>query len=241
MTKEEILGKLIKDLELRGRSHATVGDYESRVRRYQDYYDKPADQMGEIEISEYLHYLATERKLSPAGVNSHNSAMRFVYGVTLDITLNYKRLPRLKQTRRIPQLFTRDEVGRIIGCSKTLAHKSMLMLAYGSGLRISEVANLKITDIESAQKRILVRHGKGDRDRYTILPQVTLVTLREYWKAVRPTEWLFESPRTGNSYHTNTLKEAFQFALKQSGVSKYGTFHTLRHYGERYQMVSDCA
>ena len=70
---------------------------------------------------------------------------------------------------------------------------------------------------------------RGDRDRYAILPQVTLDTLREYWKESRPKEWLFESPRTGEKYHSNTIRDAFKLALNSSGITKHGTFHTLRH------------
>jgi site-specific recombinase XerD len=185
--------------------------------------------MGETEIADYLHYLATERKLSNAGVNSHNSALRFVYGVTLDVTLNYKKLPRLKQTRRIPQIFTKEEVRRILDSAESLKNKSMLMLAYGSGLRLSEITNLGITNIESDQMRILVRHGKGDRDRYAMLPQVTLDTLREYWKECRPKEWLFEAPRKGGKFANKSLQDVFKRALKKSGVTKPGSMHTLRH------------
>ena len=229
MTKEQILEKLVKDLELRGRSPDTVEDYADRVRRYQDYYDKPADQMGEKEIIDYLHYLTTERKLTQATVNTHNSALRFVYGVTLEITLNYKRLPRLKQIRRIPQLFTKEEVGKILDNAGSLRNKSMLMLAYGSGLRLSEIINLKPMDIESDQMRILVRRGKGDRDRYAMLPQVTLDTLREYWKEFRPKEWLFEAPKKGGKFIDKCLQDVFYKALKNSGVAKPGSIHTLRH------------
>ena len=220
MTKEEILHRLLKDLEVRGRSPDTTGDYVDRVRRYQDYYDKPANQMGEKEIADYLHYLATERKLSPAGVNGHNSALRFVYGVTLDVTLNYKKLPRLKQTRRIPQIFTKDEVRRILDNTDKLSHKVMLMLAYGSGLRISEITGLKPSDIESDKMRILIRRGKGDRDRYAMLPQVTLDTLREYWMEFRPKEWLFEAPSKGGRFIDKNLNDALRRALKKSGITK---------------------
>jgi len=229
MTKEEILQKLTKDLEVRGRTPDTVEDYVSRVRRYQDYFDKPADQMGEVEINDYLHYLTTEKKLNPSAMNTHNSALRFVYGVTLEVTLNYKRLPRLKQIRRIPQIFTKDEVRRILESAGSLRNKSMLMLAYGSGLRLSEITNLKPMDIESDKMRILVRHGKGDRDRYAMLPQITLDTLREYWKECRPKEWLFESPRKGGRYVNKSLQGVFKTALKKSGVDKPGSLHTLRH------------
>ena len=229
MTKTEVLTKLVKDMEVRGRRPETVKDYTARVRLYQDYYDKPASQMGESEIIGYLHHLATEKKISPSSVNAYNSALRFVYGVTLDVTLNYKKLPRMKQKRKLPQIFTREEVVEIIGSAETLIHKAMLMLAYGSGLRLSEITNLKITDIESKQMRIFIRSGKGDRDRYAMLPQTTLETLREYWKAYRPKEWLFESPTTGGKYYARTLQEAFKAALRRSGIKKPGTIHTLRH------------
>ena len=228
MTKEEILEKLVKDLEVRGRSTETIKEYTMKLRLFQDHYGKPADQMGEIEIIGYLHYLATEKKISPASVNTYNSALRFVYGVTLDVTLNYKKLPRLKQTRRIPQIFTKEEVRKIIDSAEKLTHKSMFMLAYGSGLRISEITNLKVTDIESDKMRILVRHGKGDRDRYAMLPQTTLETLREYWKEYRPKDWLFEAPTNGGKYINETLRNAFKATLVKSGVTKPGSIHSLR-------------
>jgi len=229
MTKEEILQKLVKDLEMWGRSIDTIRDYTSKVRLYQDYFGKPADQMGETEINEYLYYLLMEKQNNPTSVNTYNSALRFAYGVTLDRVLNYKKLPKLKQTRRIPQLFTKEEIRKIIDSAETLTHKAMLMLAYGSGLRLSEITHLKICDIESGQMRILVRHGKGDRDRYAMLPQTTLELLREYWKANRPKDWLFEAPKTDGKCHERTLQDALKSALKKSGVKKQGTIHTRRH------------
>ena len=231
MKKEEILSRLKKELELRGRSPATIKDYVERTRRYQEYYDKSADEMGIEEIQEYLHYLLTERKLSTSTVNTQNSVLRFVYGVVLDVTLNYKKLIRAKHIRRLPQLFTREEIGQIIESAGNLCHKAMIMLAYGSGLRLNEITGLKVSDIESEKERILVRHGKGDRDRYALLPKTTLEVLREYWLncSPRPRDWLFEAPKVGGRYHGRTLQDAFKTALSKSGVKKQGSIHTLRH------------
>jgi site-specific recombinase XerD len=229
MTREAILAKLKADLELRGRSEETIKEYESKARLFQDYYGKPADQMGEQEIIDYLYYLLTEKKLSQTSVNTYNSGLRFLYGVTLGIVLNYKKLPRLKQIRSLPQLFTKDEVQKIIDSADTLTHKSLLMLAYGSGLRLSEITHLKVSDIDSRQMRIFIRKGKGGRDRYALLPYTTLETLREYWLENRPKDWLFIAPRTGGKYHERTVQDAFKTALKKSGIPKYGTIHTLRH------------
>jgi site-specific recombinase XerD len=232
MRKEEILERLQKDLEMRGRSEETVRNYCMHVRLYQDYHGSPADELGETEISSYLHYLVTEKKLSAASVNAQNSSLRFLYGETLDVLLNYKKLPRVSQSRRLPQLFTPEEVGKIIESAGNPCHKAMLMLAYGSGLRLNEITGMKVSDIESDQNRILVRHGKGDRDRYAMLPKTTLEALREYWLSCpspRPRDWLFEAPVSGGRYHGRTLQDAFKAALKRSGVKKTGTVHTLRH------------
>jgi len=229
-------------MELRGKQPPTIENYISKARKFQDYFDKPADQMGEAEISEYLHYLLTVKKNSKNTVNNYNSALRFVYRTTLDTPVNYEKVPRLKQNRRIPELFTRDEIRKILDSTKTLIHKSMLMLAYGSGLRLSEITNLKATDIDSDKMRILVRHGKGDRDRYAMLPQTTLDTLREYWKRYRPKVWLFEAPQKGGRYAQRTLADAFKSALKKSGVATPGSIHRLRacfatHFYEDYHNI----
>ena len=229
MTKAEVLAKLTKDLELRGRSEDTVKLYTANAAKFLDYHGKPANQMGENEISDFLHHLTKEGSRTVATVNVYNSALRFLYGVTLDYTLNYKKLPRLKQNRKLPQLYTKAEVVEIIESADSLIHTAMLMLAYGSGLRLSEITNLKISDIESAQMRILIRSGKGNRDRYAMLPQSTLDTLREYWKMYRPKDWLFEAPRLGGQYRERTLQDAFKAALLKSGIKKPGTIHTLRH------------
>lgn len=170
MTKEEILRKLIYDLEVRNRSRATISEYYYRVRRFQDYYDKPADELGETEINEFQHYMLTDQKLSPCSVNIHNTAMRFLYGVTLDRTLNLKKIPRAKQVRSLPQLFTKEEIGKIIDGAGNVTHRAIFMLAYGSGLRASEIRNLKVTDIESDKMRIFIRKGKGGRDGFPDAP-----------------------------------------------------------------------
>ena len=135
------------------------------VRLFQDYFDKPADQMREGEIGKFLHYLLTEKKNTPSTVNAYNSAMRFSYGETLDIILNLKKLPRIKHNRKIPELPTKDELAYLFYLTKNLRYKAIFMTIYGSGLRLSEAVNLKITDIDSANMRIFIRSGKGDRDR----------------------------------------------------------------------------
>lgn len=229
MTKEQILTKLRADLEARGRNAVTIKDYVTKVRLYQDYFNKPADQMGEAEIMEYQRYLLTEKKLSHSSANTYNSALRFVYGVTLDIALNYKKLPRLKQVRDIPILPTKEELGYLFYLAgDNLRNKALFMTIYGSGLRLSEAANLKVNDIDSDGGRIFIRKGKGSRDRYAILPKKTLEVLREYWKEYQPKEWLFVT-KNGTKMTGRGIQDAWKTIVKRSGFAKHITVHTLRH------------
>lgn len=230
MTIQEALVKLKRDLEFRGRSPNTIRDYCFRARLFMEYFNKSPNELDEEDVIEYLHYLLTVEKLSKGSVNGYNSAVRFLLGVTLEKLMNYKKIPRIKFNRKLPQLFTKDEVRNIIESTKNLRHKVWFMLAYGSGLRVSEIINLKITDIESSQMRIFIRSGKGNKDRYTILPQETLEALRNYWRMYRPKEWLFESPRMHKDKITcRAVSDAFQEALKRAGITKSGSIHRLRH------------
>ena len=228
MTKQEILEKLKFDLELRGKQKTTVRDYVAKVRIFQDYYDKPASKMREEEIARFLHHLLVEKGDTPATVNTYNSALRFLYGETLDVLLNTKKLPRAKQNRSIPNLPTKQELSYLFYLTKNIKYKAIFMTIYGSGLRLSEAVNLKVTDIDSKQNRIFIRSGKGNRDRYTILPAKTLEILREYYKLYRPQEWLFVT-KAGTHLTVRAVQDAFKKVVKKSGIPKHITIHTLRH------------
>jgi len=229
MTKEQILEKLKKDLESRGRSQATVKEYEEKVRLYQDHFGKPADQMGEAEIIEYQHYLLTKKKLKPSSVNTYNSALRFVYGVTLDILLNTRKIPRVKQTRSLPVLPTKEELGFLFYLAgENLRDKALLMTIYGAGLRLSEASNLKVSDIDSENGRIFIRAGKGGRDRYVMLPKKALEALRNYWAETQPKDWLFIT-RRGTKMTDKGVQDVLKKYVKRSGIPKHITAHTLRH------------
>lgn len=227
MTKQEILDKLKFDLELRNRSEVTTKDYIRRVRCFQDYFDRPADQLREPEISAYLHDLLHTKKLSPGSVNTYNSSIRFVYAHTLDINLNLKKIPRVKALRSIPRLPDQRELQRIFDCAPSLMYKAIFMTIYGSGLRVSEASNLRIQDIDSKNGRIFVNHGKGGKDRFTLLPAATLNILRDYYKLYRPKQWLFLT-RNQTQMSTRSIQEAFKSAVEKSGVEKHITVHTLR-------------
>jgi site-specific recombinase XerD len=228
MTKQEILEKMQVNLETMGKSEETVRNYCMHVRLYQDYHDRPADEMGEAEISAYFHYLLKEKELSHASVNAQNSSLRYLYGVTLDRVLNLRKIPRIKNPRHIPDILSKDELGYIFYLMKNLKYRALFKTIYGSGLRISEALNLKVNDIDSKKMRIFVRSGKGSRDRYALLPQKTLEILRQYSKEFHPKEWLFVDEQ-GKQIQVRAAQDAFKSVIRKSGIPKHITVHTLRH------------
>lgn len=230
MTQEEILERLKFDLELRGYSPHTHAEYLTKVKIYQKHFGKPADELGEPEIKEFLHYLATEKRLGSGSINTYNSALRFLYGVTLNVSLNYWQIPRRKQLRRIPDILTMEEVQQLFDACENLRDKCLLMTIYGAGLRVSEAAKLKVSDIDSKKMSILIHNGKGGKDRYALLSQKNLDVLREYWLAYHPKDYLFKSRNTKSQHMTTrTVEDVFHKYVKKAGITKKVSIHTLRH------------
>lgn len=230
MTKEQILEKLMFDVELRGLSKNTKDEYYTKVKIFQDYFNKPATELSEKDIRKFLHYLSIEKGLTSGSVNSYNSGLRFLYGVTLNTTLNYKQIPRHRRQRKFPEILTKSEIKSLFEVCDNLRDKSILMTIYGAGIRISEAASLKVSDIDSKKMQLFIRNGKGSKDRYALLSQSNLEILRDYWKAYRPQEWLFYSRvHTGTHITTRAIQDIFHKYIKKANISKKVTVHCLRH------------
>lgn len=229
MDQKQIIEKLKYDIQLRGYSEGTQSDYGVCVQHFQEYFGKPATELKEQHFRQYLYYLKNDRKLSTSTVNLNNSALRFLFEVTLEQDLNYKRIPRLKEPVIFPSVLTKDEVQAIFNATSNLKHKCILMTVYGSGLRLSEIAALKISDIDSKNMRIFIQQGKGRKDRYALLSQSNLEILREYWKEYKPRYWLFEGKEKGSRISTRAIQDAFKKNLKKASITKNASLHTLRH------------
>jgi integrase/recombinase XerD len=226
---DNILERLQEDLELRGLAKETKKHYFDHAKRFLLWAGKPAEELDEQNIRQFLKYLITERQLSVSSVNIHNSALRFLYAVTLNRNLNYRQIPRLKQIRHLPGILTKEEIGRVFDVCKNLKHRAILMTIYGSGLRLSEISHLKVSDIDSKTMRIFVNQGKGGKDRYSILSQVNLEVLREYWKQYKPTDWLFEGRIPLSRISNRTVQDAFKKWKQEANILKPASIHTIRH------------
>jgi len=228
MTEQQILDRMRMDLELSGHNESTIKTYLNRVQGYQAYFSKPADQLGENELREYLHHQLKDRGLMASTVNNINSSLRYLYDITLDCPINRRRVPFAKRIRRLPILPDKDELETIFTNTRELRYRAIFMTIYGSGLRVSEAANLLVTDIDSKNMRMFIRQGKGGKDRYALLPQRTLCILREYYKAYKPKKWLFIN-KIGGHITAQSIETALHAAVESSGIQKHITVHTLRH------------
>jgi len=230
MTKQEILQKLQYDTQLHGLSKHTQDEYYTKAKQFQNYYDKPATELGIEEINDFLYYLLIEKKLTSGTINTYSSGLKFLYEETLDMPINLRKMPRHKITRRIPDILTKEEVQKLFDACDNLRDKCMLMTMYSSGLRVSEVVGLRVKDIDSKKMQIFINQGKGKKDRYAILSENNLQTLREYWKAYRPGEWMFYSRNhTGTHITTKSAQDMLKKHVAAANITKKVTTHTLRH------------
>ena len=230
MTKEEVLAKLKFEMELRGSSQHTKDEYYTKVKLFQDHFDKPATELGIEHVRQFLYYLTTEKKLTSGSVNTYNAGLRFLYSKTLDINLDVRKIPRHRKQRKLPAIFTKEELRTLFNACDNLRDKCILMTLYGAGLRISEVASLKVADIDSQKMQLFIRNAKGSKDRYALLSQANLNILRTYWKAYRPKEWLFYGKNRKDTPMTiRAVQNIFHKYVSKAKIIKPVTVHSLRH------------
>jgi len=225
----ELREKMKMDMELKGYSPKTIKNYIYQVSNFAKFYNKSPELLKEKEIRDYLHYCITERKLSEGTVNYINASLKFFYTKTLNRYWNMDKIPRIKEPRKLPAVLSPQEVKEIFDATENLKHKAILMTVYSAGLRISEVCNLKITDIDSKNMQILIREGKGKKDRYSLLSNANLEILREYWKRYHPKEYLFSGKGRTNAISPRSVQNMLGKSIKKTTITKNATVHTLRH------------
>ncbi|MEQ8156903.1 MAG: tyrosine-type recombinase/integrase [Clostridiaceae bacterium] len=226
--------KMIKDLELRGRSKATITNMVWIMKSYSRFYNQSPEMLGEKEIIQYLDYCINDRKLCRGTVNYINSTLKFFYVVTLEGSWSDLRVPRLRYDKKLPQYLTKEEIKLLLESIPYLKHKAIISTLYSGGLRVSEAINLRISDIMSTEMKIRIRNGKRNKERYTLLSQKNLDLLRIYWKKFgyknySPDDYLFVSRQTKKQLTSRTVQRAIDKAVKKAGIIKKATPHTLRH------------
>jgi site-specific recombinase XerD len=221
-----LISRLQEYLRVCGYSPRTIKVYSLCARKIYARFKKPLYSITESEFKGFLDGLI-KKGYSPYTTNQYYAAYKMV------LTKIYKRpfgfrFPYAKRHKRLPIVLSRQEVGRVLGAIANPRHKTLVTLAYGSGLRVSEVVNLKSGDIDLDEMVICLRRAKGGKDRVTIIPEKLKEELNELITSKDGDDFVFEGVR-GGSLTVRTAQKVFAQALKKAGVKKLATFHSLRH------------
>ena len=183
------------------------------------------------EVKRYVLYCINEKKLSENTIHSRLNALKFYFEQVLGYEKIFVEIPRPKKPNILPKVLGEKEIGRLFNALENKKHKAILFTAYSAGLRVSEVVNLKIRDIDSDRMQIFVQQAKGKKDRYVMLSPVVLDILRNYLKGCkpRPSVFLFEGSNKGEAISTRTAQQIFHDARRKAGIKKEVSFHSLRH------------
>ncbi len=210
-------------------SRNTIKIYSSYFIQFQEYfsgYDLKGISAG--QINNYILELINHLDISASQQNQRVNAIKFYYEKVLGRTKAYYKVERPRKEKKLPIILSKKEVQLLLGQINNLKHRCVLTTIYSAGLRRSELINLKVEDIDSMRKLIRIKGAKGKKDRYTLLSDKLVSLLREYYRAYRPKEWLFEGQK-GGKYSATSIAKICNVAVKKAGIQKHITPHCLRH------------
>ena len=219
----------LNELNLRRYSRNTKRAYISAFKNFSDYYsDNNVANLTDEDVNSYMSYMVEIKNVSPAIQKQAINAIKFYYEKVLRRKVNNYQYKRPKREKTLPQILSEEEVTKILLALKNLKHRTILTVVYSAGLRLSEVINLKIIDIDFDRRLIRVKMGKGRKDRYTTLSPGLEVLIEEYIKFYLPDNYIFEGQK-GGKYSSKSVQNIMQNASKIAGINKHATVHTLRH------------
>lgn len=216
-------------LKLKNYSANTIRNYSNWFLIFlQHFPGRKPSAITRTEILDFLYQYRQSSKWSATVQNQLINAIKFFYEKLLKRPSEHYDLPRPKKEHKLPSVFSEEEIRKMIEACENLKHRSMLCLAYAAGLRVSEIVNMKLKDIDSKRMVIVIRQSKGRKDRQVMLSPKLLDLLREYFKQYRPKQWLFEG-QGGEQYSIRSVQEVLQRAKKKAGITRKGSIHALRH------------
>ena len=226
---QEAYRNFINILSLKGYSKHTVRTYSVEFAQllYLLQHHKVNDLNAE-KLQSYFLYCINDLQLSENYIHSRMNAIKFYFEKVLHRPKLFLDIPRPKKPLLLPKSLNIKEIEKIIACTENLKHKLIIKLCYGMGLRVSEIVNIKIEDIDSTDMRVLISRAKGKKDRYVNLPESILYELREYYKEYRPQKYLFEG-QNGRQYSIRSAQSVFKNAMNKAGIRKKVGIHSLRH------------
>jgi site-specific recombinase XerD len=218
----------LQKLELKKYAQNTARTYINQFEGFINFYkNKPLEELGEIEIRQYISHLIRLGH-SDSTVNQNINSIKFYYEVVLNMPNRFYEIERPIKKEKLPEVLSKDEINRIISYIQNKKHKCMISTIYSAGLRVSELINLKISDVDSGRMMIRIENSKGGKDRYTLLSKNLLNQLRTYYSEYKPKEYLFEG-MNGEYYSSSSIRSILKRAVAKAGIKKKVRTHTLRH------------
>jgi integrase/recombinase XerD len=221
--------RMLEELQRRNYSPQTIRLYVRHVANFAQHFHRPPDQLGAEDIREYQLFLIRQKKLAWSSYNQIVSALRFFYTQVVKQAFLLSEIPFSKHPQQLPLILSREEVAQLLRAPSHLKSRALLMTIYAAGLRRSEAAHLRLSDIDSQRMTITVHEGKGQRDRVVMLSPVLLETLRQYWRYDHPQHWLFPGATPGQPISGNDVSMVFHHAVRRAGITKKVSVHSLRH------------
>ena len=220
--------RMIEDMTIRKFAPKTQHDYVQRVKNFAAFLGRSPDTASFEDVRRYQLHLA-ERGVGVPTINQTVSTLRFFFKVTLGRPEIVEHTHAVHEPRKLPVVLSPEEVARLLDAAPGLKYKAALSVAYGAGLRATEVVSLKVSDIDSKRMVIRVEQGKGGKDRYVMLSPHLLDLLRIWWKAARPRGWLFPGRAPAQPITTRQLNRACHAAAQMAEIDKRVSLHILRH------------
>jgi integrase/recombinase XerD len=224
----ELRQRMWEELRRRNYAQTTIASYLVHVQHFAKYFHRSPDQLGADQIRQYQLFLIEEKKVAWSTYNQIVSALRFFYAKVLKRSFMPADIPFNRKPQRLPAILSREEVTRVLDAPTHLKTRALLMAIYAAGLRRSEAAQLRVCDIDSERMTIHI-HGKGQKERSVMLSPVLLETLRQYWRYLRPTDWLFPGATPGFPICDSDIFALFRNAVRRAGIRKHVSPHSLRH------------
>ena len=226
--------RMTDDMRMRKLSPKTQSGYIRAVRQFAAYLGRSPDTASTEDLRNYQLHLV-DHGISPVSLNAAISGLKFFFDITLDHQELMARMQPVRVPRTLPVVLSPEEVSRLIAAAGNLKHQTALSVAYGAGLRASEVVALKVGDVDSQRMTLRIEQGKGRKDRYAMLSPVLLERLRVWWKVARAQGkmldggWLFPGLNPIESLSTRQLNRAIHAAAEAAQIDKRVSMHTLRH------------
>jgi site-specific recombinase XerD len=221
--------RMQQDMQIRNLAPSTIDTYIYHVRCFAKYFGKSPDLLGPEHVRDYQVHLVENKKASWSSFNQAVCALRFLYRITLPREWPVTMIPFGKKPKILPTVLALDEVQRLLACTYPLKHRTILTTLYATGLRLEEALHLLVTDVDSTRMLLRVACGKGAKERFVPFSPRLLNTLRDYWKKLRPFQWLFPGRKPDKPLSASAVQRGCERSVREAGIQKHVTPHTLRH------------